>query len=93
MVHNSASACARCSAEIGQNRNWKKGNFSFQFLAQRIEQAVAMGKTPNEAHYEALKAMEGIEQREVRNCRDARQVSVARRSSQRYLRISEDQPA
>ena len=43
-------------------------------LAQRIEQAVAMGKTPNEARYEALKAMEGIEQRKE-ECRDARQVS------------------
>ncbi|MGA8028418.1 MAG: permease prefix domain 1-containing protein [Bryobacteraceae bacterium] len=40
-------------------------------LAQRIEQGIAMGKTPDEARYAALRAMDGIEQRKE-ECRDAR---------------------
>jgi putative ABC transport system permease protein len=42
-------------------------------LAQRIEQGVAMGQTPDEARYAALRAMEGMEQRKE-ECRDARRV-------------------
>ncbi|MGH9583188.1 MAG: permease prefix domain 1-containing protein, partial [Bryobacteraceae bacterium] len=44
----------------------------FQFhLAQRMEQEVAAGKTPEEARYSALRAMEGVEQKKEQ-CRDAR---------------------
>jgi predicted permease len=42
-------------------------------LAQRIEQEMATGKTPEEARFAALQAMEGIEQRKE-ECRDARRV-------------------
>ncbi len=42
-------------------------------FAQRIEQAIAAGKTPQEARYAALRAMEGIEQRKE-ECRDTRRV-------------------
>ncbi len=42
-------------------------------LTQRIEQGIAMGKTPDEARYAALQAMEGMEQRKE-ECRDARGV-------------------
>ena len=46
----------------------------FQFhLAQRIAQAIAAGKTPEQARYEALRAMEGMEQSKEQ-CRDARRV-------------------
>ena len=43
-------------------------------LAQTIEQEVARGKTPAEARYAALRAMDGIEQRKEA-CRDARGVN------------------
>ena len=42
-------------------------------LAQRIERSLRQGKTPDEAHYAALRAMDGIEQRKE-ECRDARRV-------------------
>ncbi len=42
-------------------------------LAQRIEEEMARGKTPDEARHAALRAMEGIEQRKE-ECRDARSV-------------------
>src|ERR1700722_17700468 len=42
-------------------------------LAQRIEQGIAVGKTPDEARYAALQAMEGMEQRKEEG-RDARRV-------------------
>lgn len=46
----------------------------FQFhLANRIEQGIAKGETPEEARYSALRAMDGIEQRKE-DCRDARRV-------------------
>ena len=43
-------------------------------LALRIEHEVAAGKTPAEARYEALRSMEGMEQRKE-DCRDARRVN------------------
>jgi predicted permease len=42
-------------------------------LAQRIEQQLAAGKTPDEARYAALRTMDGIEQRKE-ECRDVRRV-------------------
>jgi putative ABC transport system permease protein len=42
-------------------------------LAQQIEKEIALGRTPDEARYAALRAMEGIEQRKE-ECRDARRV-------------------
>ena len=42
-------------------------------LAQRIEEEMARGKTPDEGRHAALRAMEGIEQRKE-ECRDARSV-------------------
>ncbi len=43
-------------------------------ITQRIEQEMAAGKSPEEARYNALKAMDGVEQRKE-ECRDARGVS------------------
>ncbi|MGH9625856.1 MAG: ABC transporter permease, partial [Bryobacteraceae bacterium] len=43
-------------------------------LAQRIEQEIAAGKTPEEARYAALRAMHSIEQQKER-CRDTRRVA------------------
>jgi hypothetical protein len=40
-------------------------------LAQRIEQELANGKTPDDARYAALRTMDGIEQRKE-ECRDVR---------------------
>ncbi len=42
-------------------------------LEQKIQQGIAMGKTPDEARYDALRAMEGIAQLKE-ECRDARRV-------------------
>lgn len=47
----------------------------FQFhLAQRIEQEIASGKTPEQARTAALRAMHGIEQQKE-HCREARRIS------------------
>ena len=43
-------------------------------LEERIRQEVRTGKTPEEARYAALRAMEGMEQRKE-ECRDARRVN------------------
>ncbi|MGH9621599.1 MAG: ADOP family duplicated permease, partial [Bryobacteraceae bacterium] len=43
-------------------------------LAQRVEQEIAAGKTPDEARHAALRAMEGVEQKKEQ-CRDARRVN------------------
>lgn len=43
-------------------------------LAQRIEEGIARGKTPDEARYAALRAMDGMEQRKE-ECRDCRKVT------------------
>jgi macrolide transport system ATP-binding/permease protein len=43
-------------------------------LEQRIEQEIAAGRTPEEARYAALRAMDGIEQRKE-ECRDMRHVN------------------
>ncbi len=42
-------------------------------LEQRIQEGIAMGKTPDGARYAALRGMEGMEQRKE-ECRDARRV-------------------
>jgi predicted permease len=44
-------------------------------LEQRIAQEIAAGKTPEEARYAALRAMEGMEQRKE-ECRDSRRVNA-----------------
>lgn len=44
-------------------------------LEQRIAQEIAAGKTAREAHYTALRAMDGMAQRKE-NCRDMRQVNL-----------------
>ncbi len=44
-------------------------------LEQRIRQEIATGKTPDEARYAALRAMEGMQQRKE-ECRDARRVNL-----------------
>ena len=47
----------------------------FRFhLELRIEQEIAAGRTPEEARYVALRAMDGIEQRKE-ECRDMRHVN------------------
>jgi macrolide transport system ATP-binding/permease protein len=42
-------------------------------LEQKIQQGIALGKTTDQARYEALRAMGGVEQRKE-ECRDARRV-------------------
>jgi macrolide transport system ATP-binding/permease protein len=63
-------------------------------LAQKIEQELSKGKTPDEARSAALQAMDGIEQRKEQ-CRDARKVSFwddARKDVQYGLRVLRRQP-
>lgn len=50
-------------------------NDEFQFhIEQRIEQELAVGKTPEEARYAALRAMHGVEQQKE-ECRDMRRMN------------------
>src|ERR1700693_3309917 len=44
-------------------------------LEQRIEQEIAAGRTPEQARYTALHAMEGIEQQKE-ECRDMRRMNL-----------------
>jgi predicted permease len=46
-------------------------------LEQRIAEGIALGQTPDEARYAALRAMDGMEQRKE-ECRDARNVNWLR---------------
>src|SRR6516164_4987435 len=44
-------------------------------LEARIQHEIAAGRTPEEAHYAALRAMDGIEQRKE-ECRDMRHTNI-----------------
>ncbi len=44
-------------------------------LEQQVGREITSGKTPEEAHYAALRAMQGLEQRKE-ECRDTRRVNL-----------------